>query len=62
MSKIMLGEHSFDLNAKSRKVTVRRYVNVLSVAVRVKLLFGVMDFKILLNEIDADASSPYLCL
>lgn len=53
MSKITLGEHSFDQNAKSWRAMVQRDVNVLSVAECVKLFFWVMVFnKILLNEID----------
>ena len=60
MSKITLGEHSFDQNAKSWRAMVHRDVNVLSAAECVKLLFWVMVFKkILLNEIDnADYFTP----
>ena len=45
MSKIVLGEHSFDLNAKSWRAMVHRDVSVFSVAEYVKLLFWIVAFK-----------------
>ena len=45
MNKIVLEEHSFDLNAKSWRAMVHRDVSVFSVAECVKFLFWVVAFK-----------------